>query len=103
MATILKEGKKNIVEITYYKYTCKRCGCEFEFDKNEFKRMSVDKGSFYGPVSYYDIICPHCKQHSVIPKVELDKLQKEIKEVELEWEETKDDYFERYYRQYVYR
>ena len=102
MATILKEGKKNIVEITYYKYTCKRCGCEFEFDKNEFKRMSVNVG-LYGAVSYYDIICPHCKQHSVMHSSEVDKLEKETREIELEWEETKDDNFEKYYRKYVIR
>lgn len=98
MPTILKEGKPNIQPVIHYKYTCKRCECKFEFRKEEFKRAYADLGGLVGPTTFYNIICPYCKQHNIINTQELDKLEKEIREVELEWQETEDEYFEQFFK-----
>lgn len=54
MIKILKPGKKYR---TFYRTTCKRCGCEFEFDEADIHR------EYDGPVIDSYVRCPneYCK------------------------------------------
>lgn len=50
MIKIIKTGKKIR---TFYKATCRRCGCEFEFDKEDIQR------EYEGPIQDSYILCPN--------------------------------------------
>ena len=53
---ILKQGlPKEEVEKVTKQFTCKRCGCIFEADKDEYRIRQCD----YNETEYY-CICPNC-------------------------------------------
>lgn len=89
MPTILKEGKKNIQTETHYKYTCKRCECEFEFQLSDFKVTYISDR--VQCIKLINVRCPYCGCHHVMTGTDLDQLPKEVREAEHKWKEEYDD------------
>lgn len=50
MIKVIKPGKRFR---TFYQATCKRCGCEFEFDKEDIHR------EYDGPIQDSYVLCPN--------------------------------------------
>ena len=50
MIKVIKPGKRFR---TFYQATCKRCGCEFEFDKEDIQR------EYDGPILDSYVLCPN--------------------------------------------
>lgn len=59
---IIKHGKKQEKEKDCITFECKKCGCEFKANKNEYHEDSVFNSTSisYPPIRYLFANCPEC-------------------------------------------